>query len=152
MEDGTIDAFPDVLTVAFGDPAPIGRIRLHTLDSAQYPAGAFGIEDVDLQLPTGGEWRTVAAIRDSDRGVVEASFPPLDADAVQRRGPRRTRLVLAGDRAGRDDVCQSISRFASQLTATRQVSRPNAISTARWIRSAPGWKPKTACRTSCTRW
>jgi len=81
--DGTIDAFPDALTVAFGEPAPIGRIRLHTLDSAQYPAGAFGIEDADLQLRVGGEWRTVAAVRDSDRGVIEAGFAPLQADAAR---------------------------------------------------------------------
>jgi len=81
--DGTIDAFPDVLTVAFGAPAPIGRIRLHTLDSSTYPAGSFGIEDADLQLRVGGEWRTTATIRDSDRGVVEATFAALPADAVR---------------------------------------------------------------------
>jgi hypothetical protein len=81
--DGTINAFPDLLTVAFGEPAPIGRIRLHTLDSAQYPARAFGIEDADLQLRVDGEWRTVAAVRDSDRGVIEATFAALQADAAR---------------------------------------------------------------------
>lgn len=81
--DGTLDVFPDVLTVDFGAPAPIGRIRLHTLDSAQYPAAAFGIEDADLQLHTGGEWRTVAAIAGNDRGIIEATFAAVDADAVR---------------------------------------------------------------------
>jgi hypothetical protein len=72
-----------VLTVEFGDPAPIGRIRLYTLDSAQYPAAAFGIEDADLQLHTGGEWRTVASIHGNDRGIIEATFAAVDADAVR---------------------------------------------------------------------
>jgi hypothetical protein len=81
--DGTLGGFPDSLTVAFGAPAPIGRMRLHTLDSERYPARAFGIEDADLQLRAGGEWQTVAAIRDNDRGVVDATFTPVTADAAR---------------------------------------------------------------------
>ena len=38
----------------------------------------------------------------------------------------------------------TMSRFVIQRMASRHVSRPKPISTARWIRSAPGSKPNTA--------
>jgi alpha-L-rhamnosidase len=81
--DNTPDTFPDELSVAFEGTAPIGRIRLHTLDSAQYPASGFGISDADVQLLAGGEWRTVGEIRGNDRGLVELTFPTVEADAAR---------------------------------------------------------------------
>jgi len=81
--DGTANAHPDVLTVAFDGAAPIGRVRVHTLDSAQYPASAFGIADFDVQLRVDGEWRTVGELRGNDRGLVELAFEPVEADAVR---------------------------------------------------------------------
>ncbi|MGH2950195.1 MAG: discoidin domain-containing protein, partial [Solirubrobacteraceae bacterium] len=81
--DGTAEAYPDELTVAFDGAAPIGRVRVHTLDSTQYPASGFGIADFDVQLRTGGEWRTVGELRGNDRGVVELELPAIEADAVR---------------------------------------------------------------------
>jgi alpha-L-rhamnosidase len=89
--DGTANAHPDELTVAFSAPAPIGRVRVHTLDSAQYPARAFGIADFDVQLRVAGAWRTVGELRGNDRGLVELAFPAATADAV--------RLVIHASRA-----------------------------------------------------
>lgn len=83
FNDGTPDAYPDTLTVDFRDPAPIGRIRLHTLGSPQYPAAEFGIADADLQLRTGGEWRTVAEVRGNVLGVIDAAFPPQTATGAR---------------------------------------------------------------------
>jgi hypothetical protein len=81
--DGTADAYPDELTVAFDAPAPIGRVRVHTLGSEQYPARDFGIADFDVQLREGGSWRTVGEVRGNERGVVELAFAPAEADAVR---------------------------------------------------------------------
>jgi len=81
--DGTLDAWPDTLTVTFDAPAPVGRVRVHTLGSAQYPAAEFGIRDADVQVRAGGEWRTVGELRGNDRGVVDVAFPAVEADAVR---------------------------------------------------------------------
>ena len=81
--DGTPDAYPDELTVAFAAAAPIGRVRVHTLDSSQYPASAFGLADFDVQLRAGGEWRTVGEVRANTQGVAELAFAPVEADAVR---------------------------------------------------------------------
>jgi F5/8 type C domain len=81
--DGTPDAYPDTLTVDFAAPAPIGRIRVHTLGSAQYPPGQFGIADFDVQVRVGDEWRTVSTVRGNSEAVVEAAFPAVDASAVR---------------------------------------------------------------------
>ena len=81
--DGTADAYPDTLTVDFAAPAPIGRVRVHTLGSAQYPAAQFGIADADVQLRSGGEWRTVGTLRANAQPVTELTFPTVEADAVR---------------------------------------------------------------------
>jgi hypothetical protein len=81
--DGTPDAYPDTLSVAFDGTAPIGRVRVHTLDSAQYPAAQFGIADADVQVHTGGIWTTVGQIRGNTRGVNDLTFPAAQADAVR---------------------------------------------------------------------
>jgi len=81
--DGTADAYPDTLTVDFAAPAPIGRVRVHTLGSAQYPAAQFGIADADVQLRKGGEWHTVGTLRANTQGVVDLTFPTAEADAVR---------------------------------------------------------------------
>ncbi|HWM09317.1 MAG TPA: discoidin domain-containing protein, partial [Solirubrobacteraceae bacterium] len=96
--DGTSDAYPDVLTVAFDGTAPVGRVRVHTLDSAQYPASAFGIADFDVQVRVDGEWRTVGALRSNDRGLVEVAFEPVEADGV--------RLVIHAARASYSRVIE----------------------------------------------
>lgn len=82
-KDGTANAYPDELTVTFDLPATVGRIRAHTLDSAQYPAADFGIVDADLQINMSGEWRTVAEVRGNVQGVLEATFPAVQAEAVR---------------------------------------------------------------------
>jgi hypothetical protein len=96
--DGSANAYPDVLTVAFGGAAPIGRVRVHTLDSAQYPASEFGIADFDVQLRVDGEWRMVGELRGNDRGLVELAFEPVQADAV--------RLVIHGARVSYSRVIE----------------------------------------------
>jgi hypothetical protein len=96
--DGTPNAAPDVLTVAFDAVAPVGRVRVHTLASAQYPASAFGIADFDVQVRVGGEWRTVGETRGNDRGLVELTFAPVEADAV--------RLVVHAGRASYSRVVE----------------------------------------------
>ena len=58
-------------------------MRVHTLDSPQYPAAQFGIADADVQLRSGGEWRTVGTLRANTRGVNDLAFPAVEADAVR---------------------------------------------------------------------
>ncbi|GAA2111377.1 glycosylhydrolase-like jelly roll fold domain-containing protein [Actinomadura alba] len=81
--DATQGAFPDTLTVDFAAPAPVGRVDLYTIDSATYPAKDWGIRDADVQLLTGGEWRTVAEIRGNTEGLMSRAFEPVTARAMR---------------------------------------------------------------------
>ena len=81
--DDTINVFPDTIAVAFAAPAPIGRVDVDTLDSAQFPATRFGLRDADVELLVGGQWRTVGQIRGNEAGHLSVSFPPVTASAVR---------------------------------------------------------------------
>lgn len=81
--DGTANSYPDTLTVTFDKTATVGRLRVFTLDSAQYPAATFGLVDADLQVRVGDEWRTVKEVRGNDRGLLEATFAAVQAEAVR---------------------------------------------------------------------
>lgn len=76
--DGTRGAFPDTYTVEFGDPRPIDRIVLYTLDSARYPAPRNGLRDFDVQvLGADGAWTTVAGVRGNTTGRLEFPLDPV---------------------------------------------------------------------------
>ncbi|SDU81219.1 glycosylhydrolase-like jelly roll fold domain-containing protein [Jiangella alkaliphila] len=81
--DNTPNAHPDDLTVTFDLPATVGRVRVFTLDSAQYPAARFGIMDADVSVLVDGSWRTAGQIRGNDQGLVEVTFPAVRAEAVR---------------------------------------------------------------------
>jgi hypothetical protein len=82
--DGTSRVFPDTYAVQLAQPSQIDRVKLFTLDSRRYPAARYGLRDWDVQVrAAGGEWRTVAEVRGNSVGVVESTFDPVTADAVQ---------------------------------------------------------------------
>ena len=81
--DATFDAYPDSATITFASPAPISHLDAFTLDSATYPAGQEGIVDADLEVQSGGIWRTVGTIRGNSAGELSATFPTVTATAVR---------------------------------------------------------------------
>lgn len=81
--DGTADEYPDLLTATWERPVTLGRVKVFTLDSPQYPARSWGLRDYDVQVLVGGTWRTVAEVRGSTAGVVESTFPATEATALQ---------------------------------------------------------------------
>jgi hypothetical protein len=81
--DDTPGVFPDSATAAWEHPIRLGRVAVHTLDSAAFPAARWGVRDVDVEVRTNGAWRTVAQVRANTRGVVECSFGATEADALR---------------------------------------------------------------------
>jgi hypothetical protein len=81
--DGTINAFPDSVQVAFAAPAPIGRVDVDTLDSTQYPAAQYGLRDARVALLVDGTWRDVGSIENNTAGHVSLTFAPAQASAVR---------------------------------------------------------------------
>lgn len=81
--DNTIDTYPDTVTINFTAPAPIGSVKLWTLDSSTYPATREGIVDADIQVQVDGTWQTVDQIRGNAQGLMTASFPRTTATAVR---------------------------------------------------------------------
>ncbi|TDD30457.1 hypothetical protein E1218_01245 [Kribbella turkmenica] len=81
--DATKGVFPDTYGVDFVTPVSVGRVVLHTLDSARYPASVMGIRDFDVQVRTGSEWATVGVVRDNTQGWVTVSFDPVTSNAVR---------------------------------------------------------------------
>lgn len=81
--DDTVRTFPDWVTAAWDRPVPLARARVHTLDSAAYPASAWGVRDYDLRVRVGGSWRTVAQVRGNTAGVIESRFEGVVADRLE---------------------------------------------------------------------
>jgi alpha-glucuronidase len=81
--DGTPQVFPDTVTATWDHAVPLGRLRVHTLNSRAYPASAYGVRDYDVELRVDGAWRTVVSVRGNTTGVVESRFPAADADALR---------------------------------------------------------------------
>lgn len=81
--DATPDEFPDSYGVILDDELPVGRVEVHTLDSAAHPAAAMGIRDFDVQARVAGQWRTVTTVRGNQVGHLRLTFAPVEADRVQ---------------------------------------------------------------------
>jgi len=81
--DDTINAFPDTLQVGLAAPAPLGRVDVDTLDSAQFPAARYGLRDADVAVLVDGRWQPVAQIRNNQVGHISVSFPSVTASAVR---------------------------------------------------------------------
>ncbi|MDO8211072.1 glycosyl hydrolase [Conexibacter sp. CPCC 206217] len=81
--DGTAGVFPDTVTVAFGDAAPVSRVRVWTLDTPEDPAAVFGVRDFDVQLQVDGVWRTVGQVRGNRAALAELSFPRVNASGLR---------------------------------------------------------------------
>jgi hypothetical protein len=81
--DVTKGVFPDSYGIDFTAPTTVGRITLQTLDSARYPAAVMGVRDVDVRVRTGDTWTTVREFRGNTQGLLEVTFAPVAADAVQ---------------------------------------------------------------------
>jgi alpha-L-rhamnosidase len=81
--DGTAHAFPDTLTATWAQPVAVKHVRIYTLDSAKHPASRYGIRDASVQVKAGGEWKTVADIRNNNVGVIESSFPQTTTEALR---------------------------------------------------------------------
>ncbi|SDO68694.1 discoidin domain-containing protein [Actinacidiphila guanduensis] len=97
--DATKGAFPDWLQVTFDHPRQVGRVDLYTLDSAKYPAAAYGLRDWNVELQAGGAWQTLAQVRGNTAGKVESTFPATTATALRvvtlasNEGPTYSRIV-----------------------------------------------------------
>jgi hypothetical protein len=81
--DNTIDAYPDWLELRMPCAPQVGRVDIHTLGSAQFPAARFGLKDFDVQVRADGGWVTVDAVRGNTAGVVRSTFPPVRTAAVR---------------------------------------------------------------------
>jgi hypothetical protein len=81
--DATLDAFPDWLELRLPCAPEVGRVDVHTLDSAQFPAARFGLRDYDVQVLADGEWVTVDEVRGNTAGVVASRFPRVRTAAVR---------------------------------------------------------------------
>jgi hypothetical protein len=81
--DATSGVFPDTYGVNLAAKSTIGRVELHTLDSAKYPAAVMGVSDFDIQVHTDAGWQTVKEVRGNEVGRITATFAPVQADKVQ---------------------------------------------------------------------
>lgn len=81
--DATLGAFPDWVELRLPCAEEVGRVDVHTLDSAQFPAARFGVRDFDVQVLRDGQWATVREVRGSTAGLVSATFPAVTTDAVR---------------------------------------------------------------------
>ncbi|MBM0224168.1 hypothetical protein [Micromonospora sp. ATA51] len=81
--DGTAGEFPDSLTATWERPVRLGRVKVFTLDSRQYPAASWGLRDYEVQLQVDGVWQTAAEVRGNTAGVVESTFAATTASAVR---------------------------------------------------------------------
>ncbi|WP_200215074.1 alpha-glucuronidase family glycosyl hydrolase [Micromonospora coerulea] len=81
--DGTAGAFPDSLTANWERPVRLGRVKVLTLDSRQYPAASWGLRDYDVQLQVAGAWQTAAEVRGNTAGVVESTFSATTVSALR---------------------------------------------------------------------
>lgn len=72
--DNTQGEFPDTVTARWDSPVTFRSIRVHTLDSAAYPAKYWGVRDYDLVVDAGGTDTTVATVRGNTAGVIESTF------------------------------------------------------------------------------
>lgn len=81
--DGTSKVFPDTLTATWSHPVTLSRVRLFTLDSAQYPAERVGVREATVEALVGGAWRPVATIAGNTAGLLERTFAPVAATALR---------------------------------------------------------------------
>lgn len=81
--DATAREFPDVYGVVLDRALPVGRVDVHTLDSARYPASEMGIRDFDVEVRVDGRWQSVATVRDNETGHISLQFPPVVGDRVR---------------------------------------------------------------------
>ncbi|WP_114558947.1 hypothetical protein [Desertihabitans aurantiacus] len=81
--DNTLNHFPDWVLATWAIEETFARVRVHTLDSVGYPAGDWGVRDLDVQVPDGDGWRTVAGVRGNTEGIVELAFPAETADRLR---------------------------------------------------------------------
>lgn len=54
-----------------------------TRDSASKPASAKGLSDYDVQVKSGGEWQTVAEVRNNTQEMIRSAFDPVTTTAVR---------------------------------------------------------------------
>lgn len=73
----------DALTATWSNPVTLSRVRLFTLDSAQYPAERVGVRDGTVEALVDGTWRPVATIASNTAGVLERTFAPVQATALR---------------------------------------------------------------------
>ncbi|WP_161557847.1 family 78 glycoside hydrolase catalytic domain [Micromonospora sicca] len=81
--DDTPTVFPDALTATWSHPVTLSRVRLFTLDSAQYPAERVGVRDGTVEALVDGTWRPVATIASNTAGLLERTFAPVQATALR---------------------------------------------------------------------
>lgn len=91
--DDTLGQFPDWIRLTLPCAQPVGRVDVHTLDSAQFPASRLGVRDYDVQVLVDGGWQTVDQVRGNTRGSVTSTFPAVVATDVRV-------LVLASNDGG----------------------------------------------------
>jgi hypothetical protein len=83
--DDTAGAFPDTVTATWPHEISLSRVRVFTLDSAQYPASAWGVRDYDLLATVAGAEVTLAQVRGNVSGVVDTPFSSVTTSRLQVR-------------------------------------------------------------------
>ncbi|HHW18718.1 MAG TPA: flagellar filament capping protein FliD [Firmicutes bacterium] len=82
--DGTqADFTNDWLRINFGTLRTIDTINVYTLDSATYPASAYGIRDFSIEYYDGSSWKQLASYTGNTQGMVSASFEPVTTDSIR---------------------------------------------------------------------
>lgn len=81
--DDTANSFPDTVTATWNHQVQISRVRFFTLNSAAYPASAWGVRDIDVRTHSSTGWQTAATVRGNTAGIVDATFPAASIDQLQ---------------------------------------------------------------------
>lgn len=78
--DATPGVFPDTVETRLAETTTIDRVDVYTHAEAR-----FALRDFDVELHTGGQWVTAAAVRGHTAGRATVQFEPQAADAVRVR-------------------------------------------------------------------
>ncbi|MEQ4209492.1 hypothetical protein [Actinopolymorpha sp. B9G3] len=81
--DDTPGQWPDTITATWTHPITLNRVVVHTLNSAVYPASAWGVRDYDIEIQANETWQTIAQVRGNVTGVDESKFTSVETDTLR---------------------------------------------------------------------
>ncbi len=84
--DDTVNDFSnDWVQLDFNSVKTLDQIKVHTLDSAQYPASEYGVKDYEIKYwdSDSGSWQTVEEVTDNTEGTVTNNFSAVETDKIR---------------------------------------------------------------------